>query len=260
VRLLTVCAAAQAPHAAVLARSFGGPAEVLVAERARGEHAALLAAMYAPAALAAALVPFALAAALEDDPGPVAYLAPDARVLAGLPDAAPGATLVPRRLDGAAGEAAFDDGFVALAGEAGLALARWWADRVLREGLGTAWLDRLPAMGPVAVLRDPGAGVAPWNLDERALGGDGDALTARGEPVRWVRLPGAEPGRPDVLPGVPLSRHPALAALLARHAAELAEAAAAAGEPPAARDRTFDGLPLDARLRRLFAAGHRAGR
>jgi glycosyltransferase involved in cell wall biosynthesis len=98
-----------------------------------------------------------------------------------------------------------DDGFFAVRGtESGRAVARWWAAqqaaRIEKVGAPSApsgLLEQLEQLEGVAVLSRPGYGVSVWNLHERVLEADGDgALSADGEPVRVLRLPGFRIDRP----------------------------------------------------------------
>jgi glycosyltransferase involved in cell wall biosynthesis/SAM-dependent methyltransferase len=274
-RLLIVCHGDALPGARVLGHSFraacpDSSSTVIVAEQAADlgiESFGALASMFSARDLARALVPFALARAMEGESEPVMALAPDARVLSDLAPvddalASAAAVLVPRHLQlnpMAPEEPVFDDGFIALAGEEGRRLATWWGEQVLHEGPDTAWLDYLPAVSErVALLRDRGCAVAPWNFGERALERDGDGrLLSGGAPVRWLRLPGVRPDTPSALEGARVSEHPELRELVVRHAAELARERTPAAANP--YERTASGIELDDRLRRLYAHGRRKG-
>ncbi len=60
------------------------------------------------------------------------------------------------------------------------------------------WLDFAPSFLPgLGVIRDPGINVGHWNLPDRALRGDGGALSANGMPLRVIRFSGYDPDQPQ---------------------------------------------------------------
>jgi hypothetical protein len=60
------------------------------------------------------------------------------------------------------------------------------------------WLDFAPSFLPnLGILRDPGVNVGHWNLPDRALRRDGEALTANGRPLRVIRFSGYDPNEPQ---------------------------------------------------------------
>jgi glycosyltransferase involved in cell wall biosynthesis/SAM-dependent methyltransferase len=103
------------------------------------------------------------------------------------------------------------------------------------------------------VLADRGTGVAYWNLPLREVGGEGDALTAGGDPLALLDLTGFDPLSPEApwpqQDRVRLSQMPPLAALVRGHAEEVLEAAPGRPSPPYAAD--WHGRPLDDLLRVL---------
>jgi hypothetical protein len=84
---------------------------------------------------------------------------------------------------------------------------RWWQDRarthcrhMVAEGMHyeQRWLDLVPAMfSGVHILRDPAYNVAHWNLPERRVLVQGDAVLVDGEPCRLFRFSGYDPDRPE---------------------------------------------------------------
>jgi hypothetical protein len=85
----------------------------------------------------------------------------------------------------------------------------WWRDRVehsCREDVAAGayydqrWLDLVPPFfRGVHVLRDRGCNVAHWNLPDREVRVDGDAITVDGHPCRLVHFSGFDPSRPDAV-------------------------------------------------------------
>jgi 2-polyprenyl-3-methyl-5-hydroxy-6-metoxy-1,4-benzoquinol methylase/glycosyltransferase involved in cell wall biosynthesis/ElaB/YqjD/DUF883 family membrane-anchored ribosome-binding protein len=106
----------------------------------------------------------------------------------------------------------------------------------------------------VLVLADRGTGVAYWNLPLREIAGDdADALTAAGDRVALLDLAGFDAQSPEApwrQTRVRLSRTPALATLLRRHAEELLAAWPATPGTPFTAD--WHGRPLDRMLRELI--------
>lgn len=113
----------------------------------------------------------------------------------------------------------------------------------------------------VRMLADRGTGVAYWNLPLREVAGDDpDALTAGGDRLALLDLSGFDAQSPEApwkQNRVRLSRTPALAALLRRHAEELLAAWPAAPGPPYTTD--WHGRPLDETLRDLIRRAHAEG-
>jgi hypothetical protein len=88
----------------------------------------------------------------------------------------------------------------------------WWQARLLTHnwmepwaGLhhDQRWLDLVPSFfEQVAIVRDPGCNVAYWNLPERTVRRQDDALLVDGGPCRFIHFSGFDPLNPDRL-----SRH-----------------------------------------------------
>jgi glycosyltransferase involved in cell wall biosynthesis/2-polyprenyl-3-methyl-5-hydroxy-6-metoxy-1,4-benzoquinol methylase len=93
------------------------------------------------------------------------------------------------------------------------------------------WLAGLAVTPGVHVLRDPGVGLAWFNLHERAVLAGEDGLTANGVPLTLMDLRGHDPRRPNVLcPGTSigfLSETPALIGEVHAHSRALNAAGAA---------------------------------
>jgi hypothetical protein len=173
----------------------------------------------------------------------------------------------------------FCAGFVAV-GRRGLPFVDWWWSKLARDCpqwdssvplrfLDQRWLDLVVNYFPSEVDRDPGAGVARWNLWQRRLELDGDSYTVDGGPLRFFHFSSFNPGDPSVLsPHAPphvstdLSRSPALTRLAGDYARRLVEA----GWRPRTSDRTVPeraGIrltkPVRAAIRAALVASERAG-
>lgn len=103
----------------------------------------------------------------------------------------------------------FNAGFVAV-GRAGLPFVDWWADKLARECtswdptvplrfLDQRWLDLVVNYFPCEVDRDPGAGVARWNLFQRRLELTGDRYVVDGRPLRFFHFSSFDPGDPSTV-------------------------------------------------------------
>ncbi len=86
------------------------------------------------------------------------------------------------------------------------AFVDWWRERLRTHCIGLPregpsgdqkWIDLVPSFFPrVGILRDPGANVAHWNLEERALRVDGEHVRALDGPARFVHFSGFDVDRP----------------------------------------------------------------
>lgn len=85
----------------------------------------------------------------------------------------------------------------------------WWRDRAeacCREDVAAGayydqrWLDLVPPFfRDVFILRDPGYDVAHWNLPDRVVCVDGDAISVDGHRCRLLHFSGFNPSRPNVV-------------------------------------------------------------
>jgi glycosyltransferase involved in cell wall biosynthesis len=253
-----------------------------------------MAAMYDVTELATAVKPWLLAHLLEQGDGtPVAYFDPDIRFYAPVEEieglvvehglvliphitaAIPDDGLQPDELALMA-SGTYNLGFVAMApGARTQELLEWWQKRlrydcVIDHALGyfvdQRWFDLVPSMfAGTAVLRDPGANVAYWNLHERTVARDSEGIwLVNGVPLRFFHFSGFDPGEPHLLSKhqtrTPLSSQPELAKLCAEFAQEVC-AHRREGERAAVYGwgRLGDGRAWDRRLRRLYREGEREG-
>ena len=173
----------------------------------------------------------------------------------------------------------FNAGFLAV-GRRGLPFLDWWWSKLSRECpqwdpavplrfLDQRWLDLVVNYFPCEVDRDPGAGVARWNLSQRRIEIEGDGYTVDGEPLRFFHFSSFDPGNPSVLsPLAPphestdLHGSPALTRLASDYARRLHDA----GWKPRAGKRAVPeraGIrlspPVRAAVRAALIASERAG-
>ncbi|MFC7618479.1 glycosyltransferase family 4 protein [Actinokineospora soli] len=155
---------------------------------------------------------------------------------------------------------AFDPDFLVV-GAGAKPFVDWWAARAttpseqVDRAVKRRTVDAVPALFRHHVTRDPGVGIGYWNLHERDIQVDGDAVAVDGTAVRLVHFTGFQADTPWLLapelkrPRVRLSDRPAVADLVRRYRALL-------GEPPL--DETYglglldDGEPVLPTMRALF--------
>lgn len=162
----------------------------------------------------------------------------------------------------------YNGGFVAVSGSASARdFLGWWQDRLFRhcqhavaEGLhyDQRWLDLVPTLfDEVAVIHDPGANVAYWNLPERKVEVRGEAVSVDGRPGRFFHFSGFDPDQSEIV-----TRYSQLvttadvgeaAPLFARYATLLLEAGWRETRAwPYAYDRFDDGTAIPDLARRLY--------
>lgn len=88
----------------------------------------------------------------------------------------------------------------------------WWEGHLQRDCVVDAsrslfadqtYLQMAPGfLGTCRIVRDPGYNLAYWNLSQREVAGEGEQLTANGEPLVFCHFSGASPDRPEIF-----SRH-----------------------------------------------------
>ncbi len=122
------------------------------------------------------------------------------------------------------------------------------------------FLELAPARFATAVLDDPGCNLNMWNLHSRTLEDTPDGAMVDGSwPLRFLNLPGFDPGRPHRLNAMAsrarVSRSPVLHELCERYAGELV---AAGWQDSEHREdvgrRLADGLVYDDALRAMYAS------
>jgi glycosyltransferase involved in cell wall biosynthesis/2-polyprenyl-3-methyl-5-hydroxy-6-metoxy-1,4-benzoquinol methylase len=233
-------------------------------------------------ALDAVVLPYLLRYMLEEDSGPVVYLAPGLRVLGPLVELEQaleqsGLALVARAaperpqdapaFGGQKGGGALSRRLLAVrAGEGVVDLLESWP-RWFQDG-GEAvqsWFDGLPAIaGDATVLREPGYGLDPWTLGAWQANGNCETLEVGGKPARVFDFSSLDPLNPerlcDTQEAIQLSSVPALAKLCQREAQELLEAGWAQDMARAERLEVLgDGTRMTPTLRRLLVEGVNVG-
>jgi hypothetical protein len=127
------------------------------------------------------------------------------------------------------------------------------------------FLELAPARFATAVLDDPGCNLNMWNLHTRTLGTASDGVLVDGSwPLRFLNLPGFDPGRPyrlsPVASRVRISRSPVLHELCERYAGELLAAGWRDSEHREEVGRRLaDGLVYDDSLRAMYASARALG-
>ncbi len=102
----------------------------------------------------------------------------------------------------------YNGGFVAMADTPeAVRFLRWWQERTARHcrydpaagmHFEQRWLDWAHSyVDRVAVVRDPGVNVGHWNLPERVVTMDGEAIQVDGQPCRLFRFSGYDPDHPE---------------------------------------------------------------
>ena len=102
----------------------------------------------------------------------------------------------------------YNGGFVAMADTAeAVRFVRWWQERMATHcrydpaagmHFEQRWLDWAHSyVERVAVVRDPGVNVGHWNLPEREVTMDGEAIQVDGQPCRLFRFSGYDPDHPE---------------------------------------------------------------
>ena len=145
----------------------------------------------------------------------------------------------------------------------------WWSERLARECLvdpahgrfvDQRWVDFVPGLFDVHILRDPFYNVAWWNLANRDLVSTATGYEVNGKVLRFFHFSGFSPDDPHVLskhqgpsPPVLLSKNAALARICGQYAARLLAAGyRETSLQPYGFGRLPNGVPLDRRMRHLY--------
>ena len=161
-------------------------------------------------------------------------------------------------------------GFIGIGrGEETARFLDWWSERLARECLvdpahgrfvDQRWVDFVPGLFDVHILRDPSYNVAWWNLANRDLVSTGTGYEVNGNVLHFFHFSGFSPDDPHVLskhqgpsPPVLLSENTALARICAQYAARLVAAGyRETSLQPYGLGRLPNGVPLDRRMRHLY--------
>jgi glycosyltransferase involved in cell wall biosynthesis/2-polyprenyl-3-methyl-5-hydroxy-6-metoxy-1,4-benzoquinol methylase len=144
----------------------------------------------------------------------------------------------------------------------------WWMERLARECLTAPeqarfvdqrWVDFVPALFGYHIVRDDGLNVAYWNLPSRRVTREGDGFRVSGRPLRFFHFSGFDPDRPHLLskhqvgtPRILLSEQPAVAELCSAYARKLRSHGYGVLTALPYGFGEVDGVPIDARMRRLY--------
>jgi glycosyltransferase involved in cell wall biosynthesis/SAM-dependent methyltransferase len=252
------------------------------------DEALRMAAIYDVMELCTAVKPWLLRRLLDDGASVVIYLDPDIKVYAPLEEAITGAeragiALTPHAIrpmprDGMSKSeyevllsGIYNLGFIAVSGGSGEFLS-FWQERLRRECIvdpanmrfvDQRWIDFVPGIWPVHIIRDPSYNVAYWNLDHRELSIDDGRYLVEGSPLHFFHFSGYSPDTPYLLskhqgylgnkPRILLSDHPAVARICDEYGSELlANGYGEQSKTQYAYGRLSNGLVLDRHMRRLY--------
>jgi glycosyltransferase involved in cell wall biosynthesis/2-polyprenyl-3-methyl-5-hydroxy-6-metoxy-1,4-benzoquinol methylase len=244
-----------------------------------------LAGIYDVTELATAVKPVLLRKMLDEGRDEVVYLDPDIRIYDSLDEVARlaaehGIVLTPHTMQPYPNdERQIDPFFILAAGVYNLgfigvgAKSRpfldWWWDQTRREALiaptrmmftDQRWVDFVPSFFDHHILKDPGYNVAYWNLHARDVRYEDGRYTVDGAPLRFFHFSGFDPGKPWLLskhqgdrPRVLLSERPVLARICEEYRERLdVYGSNANGRQPYGWNRLPSGMPMTARMRRLY--------
>jgi hypothetical protein len=236
--------------------------------------------------LAVAAKPFLLERLLDRGFGAALFFDPDILVLSDLTSLFAdvrrhAVSLVPHLLAPLAGPAAiareltilqsgtFNAGCVGVSETTGArAFLRWWQQRVLAHcrhevpaGVyyDQRWLDLAPVFfDDVFSVRESTYNIAHWNLPERHVETDGEALSVDGRPCRFFHFSGFDPDRPEAVTRysarLTLNDIGPAAALFRRYAVMLDAAGYQSTKGwPYAYGRFDNGVAVTPRMRALYA-------
>ncbi len=113
----------------------------------------------------------------------------------------------------------------------------WWSERLETDCfvdpnrgffVDQRWIDLLPGMLDVAILRDPGYDVAYWNLHYRDISRSASGYSVNGSPLRFFHFTGYDPFAPHRLSRhqnrIQLKKRPVIAELCDEYRRDLLEA------------------------------------
>ena len=163
----------------------------------------------------------------------------------------------------------FNLGFVALSSKA-LPFLNWWHERLVTDAVvdfesslftDQRWVDFVPALFDVKVLKNPGLNVAYWNIHERGLSRNsvGEVL-ANGEPLYFYHFSGYDPLTPWILtkhdgsrPRFSFENSAVLRELCDHYGNQLERNNfSSLRKTPYGLNRSVDGFPLTKEIRRSY--------
>ncbi len=122
------------------------------------------------------------------------------------------------------------------------------------------WIDFVPGIYDVAIIKNPVYNVAYWNLDHREIGYEDGRYTVNGMPLAFFHFSGYNPHLPHLLskhqgekPRILFSEHPQLKKLCDEYGQDLmAQGFDKTTKEPYLYDRLGNGIKLDQFSRRLY--------
>lgn len=250
------------------------------------DEALRMAAIYDVTELCTAVKPWLLRTLLSAGATVAVYLDPDIKVFAPLEEvvtAAEGGIVLtphvtrPMPRDGLSKSETevllsgiYNLGFIAVSEMADDFLS-FWQVRLKRECIvdpeamrfvDQRWVDFVPGLYPVHILRDTTYNVAYWNLDHRNLVFEGGRYFVDGAPLHFFHFSGYSPDVPYLLskhqghhPRILLSERPVVARICDEYRVDLlANGFGEGSEPEYGFKRLATGVVLDTPMRRLYRA------
>ena len=233
------------------------------------DEALRMAAIYDVTELCTAVKPWLLQTLLDAGAEAVAYLDPDIKVFARLDDVEDPAKSIgivltphvtrPMPRDGLSTSETdvllsgiYNLGFIAV-GKAATDFLSFWKIRLRRECIrdpenmrfvDQRWVDFVPGLYPVHIVRDSSYNVAYWNLDHRDLTYSDGHYQVDGQPLHFFHFSGYSPNAPYLLskhqgpryPRILLSDHPIVARICDEYATDLL--------PPATDTTETQSMPI----------------
>ena len=250
------------------------------------DEALRMAAIYDVTELCTAVKPWLLQTLLDAGADAVAYLDPDIKVFGRLDDVEDAAKKIgivltphvtrPMPRDGLSTSETdvllsgiYNLGFIAV-GKTATDFLSFWKIRLRRECIrdpenmrfvDQRWVDFVPGLYPVHIVRDSSYNVAYWNLDHRDLTYSDGHYQVDGQPLHFFHFSGYSPNAPYLLskhqgpryPRILLSDHPIVARICDEYATDLLAAGYGHdGNIEYAYKGLANGLELDVPMRRLY--------
>jgi len=145
----------------------------------------------------------------------------------------------------------------------------FWQERLQRECyvdianmrfVDQRWIDFVPGIYEVAIIKNPVYNVAYWNLDHREIGFSDNHYTVNGKPLAFFHFSGYNPHTPHLLskhqgerPRILFSEHPYLKELCDEYGRDLlSHGFDTTTKEPYLYDRLGNGIKLDQFSRRLY--------
>lgn len=162
----------------------------------------------------------------------------------------------------------FNLGFVGVS-QNGKEFLSWWHERLQTEAVvdlanalftDQRWIDFVPSLFPCTILRDAGLNVAYWNLHERSLINENNAIRVNGDTLKFFHFSGLDPTTPWQLtkhagtnPRVEINADPVLESLVNAYS-ELLQSAGHAEQKkvPYGFNDSAAGIPINTHIRGAY--------